>query len=100
MTQELIPEDYARTIAREYKRVIPETTQAFYFLDPETKAIRVLILNPQVESSPEIVSHDFPLTGRDLIVSLCIITPEQWDEILSGQIFLPENWLDFQPLEF
>ncbi len=79
--------------ARNHKCIDTDTTNIFYF--PHEKDIRLVEITPDVSTSGEVFPFRFAARPEwHCYYNTCIIllSPEEWQMILDGDLKLPEGW--------
>ena len=65
----------------------------YAFPDPETQVVRLVEVSPSAPETGEITpvgfgrSPDFPFRS-----SVIVVTPNEWDQVRSGELKLPQDW--------
>src|SRR5262249_26431656 len=93
---EEVPRDYqaaVHTLADWHAGVHRATFEVYAFPDPSETTVRLVEVSDEFPDTGEVVpvtfgrSEEFPFRS-----SVVLLTPEQWQQVLRGELGLPEGW--------
>ena len=85
----------AKVLADAHRKEDPGTTDIYLFADSYLTDIRLLEVSENVPNSGEILPFTFlarPDLGINFTSTLILLSPSEWQDILSGNLLLPSGW--------
>ena len=91
-----VHEDYeqqARILAAAHRRVDPSTLEIHLSPDPQRSVIRLLEVSRSVPNTGETFPFQYAPAGDIRYRSAVILlSQDDWEQVKSGQLLLPEGW--------
>lgn len=95
----------AQYLASCHRDVDPDITKILFFPDPENERVRILEVSTSAAFSNSADEYRYPAdsTGRDhgirFPVSVILLTPREWELVISGELSLPPRWFYISSVE-
>lgn len=89
------PQKTAKKLAQGHKKFDPNTQMIKYFPSNHHKEVRLLEVSSTAPTTGEMMPFRFgPDTsqGIDLPSVVILISPQEWEDVKSGRLKLPQNW--------
>lgn len=88
-------EDVAKILARAHRASDPKTKSILQFPDRTAKEIRLVEISEAAPTTNEAIPFRFnadPSSGVDFPSVVILLSPDEWQQVLSGKLALPEDW--------